>query len=140
MRPSLAPIPAAASARYAPAHERTWLGSCLCLQDARNLPLPTDGTNAPRVLWFQRRVNRTRDSGIEWGSNMVVATLRALTWGTLAAAVVSAVLLTAGGEGMLRAESSDGAQVSRSKTMSAGGNGAAQATPARPAARSGSQH
>ena len=35
---------------------------------------------------------------------MIAATLKALTWGTLATAVVSAVLLAAGDGGKLRAE------------------------------------
>ena len=35
---------------------------------------------------------------------MIAATLKALTWGTLATAVVSAVLLAASDGGMLRAE------------------------------------
>lgn len=71
---------------------------------------------------------------------MIVATLKALTWGTVATAVISAVLLAAGGGSMLRAESGDEAQVSRPKTMSVGGNGTAHVAPSGPASRTASPH
>lgn len=71
---------------------------------------------------------------------MIVATLKALTWGTVATAVISAVLLAAGGGSMLRAESGDEAQVGRPKAMSVGGSGTTQATPSGPATRTASQH
>ena len=45
---------------------------------------------------------------------MIVATLKALTWGTVATAVISAFLLATGGGGMPRVERGDDAQTGHS--------------------------
>ena len=58
---------------------------------------------------------------------MIVVAMKALTWGTVATAVVSALLLTQGG-GMLRATHDDDARAARSTAAPA-----AAATPARDA-------
>ncbi len=71
---------------------------------------------------------------------MIVATLKALTWGTVATAAISAVLLAAGGGSMLRADSGDEAQASRPKTTSVGGSTATRATPSGTASRTASHH
>jgi len=71
---------------------------------------------------------------------MIVATLKALTWGTVATAVISAVLLAAGGGSLLLAEIGEEGRVNHPKAMSVGGNGATQATPSEPAPRTAPQH
>ena len=71
---------------------------------------------------------------------MIVATLKALTWGTVATAVISAVLLAAGGASMVRTESGDEAQTNRPKSMSVSGNGSTQVTPSGPATRTSPHH
>jgi hypothetical protein len=71
---------------------------------------------------------------------MIVATLKVLTWGTVAAAVISAALLAAGGGSMLRAESADEAQVSRPKTMPVGDHDSTRAAPSESTSHTASQH
>lgn len=71
---------------------------------------------------------------------MIVATLKALTWGTVATAVISAVLLAAGGASMLRADGDNEAQVSRPKNTLIGGSAATRATPSGPASRTAPPH
>jgi hypothetical protein len=71
---------------------------------------------------------------------MLIATLKALTWGTVATAVISAVLLAAGGGSMLRAESATEARVSRPKAIPVGGNSSTQTAPSVPANRTASPH
>lgn len=52
---------------------------------------------------------------------MIAATLKVLTWGTVATAVVSAVLLAAGDGGMLRAEHAAAAPAGPSAATPANG-------------------
>ncbi len=64
---------------------------------------------------------------------MIAAALKALTWGTVATAVVSAVLLAASDSGMLRVERAADSAASPSVALPAAGpasvrNGAATAT------------
>ena len=66
-------------------------------------------------------------------TEMIAATLKVLTWGTVATAVVSAILLAAGDGGTLRAERAADASASPSAPLPATGpasvrNGAAAST------------
>lgn len=70
---------------------------------------------------------------------MIVATLKALTWGTVATAVISAALLAAGSGSPLRAQSGDEARVSRPKTMPADDNDTTRAAPSAPTSDTKSQ-
>ena len=68
---------------------------------------------------------------------MIAAALKALTWGTLATAVISAVLLAASDGGMLRAEHAADGAASPSAALPTAGPASVQSGTA---AATGAQH